>query len=611
MNDIEKMRKRYASLLYKTNVPSKHDAEELYSTLSKGEIPGTYFWSDIDYSDESTANWRAAKHCVRILTILRGYGENKLRDREFVDRIMGAVKFWAQSDLVNPNWWYNEIGVPLDFGNIGIMMYDALNEDERNTLSSLTYNGSYDKLHNPETSPKWDGRFTGANLIWTAGITVRYALLTESVEHLKLGTELAASEITVGKHEGIQKDGSFFQHSRLLYSGGYGRSFAKDIATLAYVLDGTQYQFPKDKLEIFLTHILDGLRYMTVGGYLDWQCIGREYVRPGCVAVCFLKDALKLMKKTADMPRQAEIAEYFDEICGKEKKDCTKYFDTAHFLCHRTNGIYVGSRFISSTLRASEVCNEENILGANLSYGTTTCIMKRGDEYYNIAPLWDYSRIPGTTSHTETDDELAQKTAWQTSRLPNEVSGGTQSGNRAIVYELCQHDGIEGLCADFAFEGGFVCLGAAIKDTSGRDEALVTTIDQRRITGEMFEADFAFYIDGICYMTLDGKDIYDRTPRVHGSWRRNNPQYPDSEEVSEEILTLEIRHEKGKEASYAYLICAEDKEPEVEVIKNDGDVQAILLPDGTVMAVFYKDCELAVGNRLINGKKGIYIENAR
>lgn len=604
MTDIERIRKRYAALLYSTGVPSKHDAEQLFSTLSEGETAGHYCWRDIDYTENKPASWAATNHYSRLKTIICGYGEKKLRDKDYINKISGAIRFWADNNFQNPNWWHNDIGTPKTFGEIGIMLYDALDESGLANITKITAQGSANSRMMGGIT-KW----TGANLLWGAANTVNHALLTNDTECLDMGARLAHGELIVGAHEGIQHDGSFFQHGRLLYSGGYGRSFAADVATLVYILDGTEYRFPTEKLEIFEKHILDGLRNMTVGAYLDWQCLGREYVRPGAVGVRRIKDALKLMTKTADMPRADEISGYLNEICGGEKGDFTKYFETAHMLCHKSNGIYVGTRFIDDSLYASEICNNENVLGANLAYGTTTCIMKTGDEYYDIAPVWNYSRIPGTTSRTETDIELSKRREWHGGSFSKGLCDGKQSGNRAIVCQGVKHDGIEGLCANFAFEGGFVCLGADIKVTDGREEALVTTVDQRKVGTEMSEADNAFYIDGVCYITLDGKELHNTLKRVHGKWTRNNLHWPDDSDVSEEILTLEIHHEKGSISSYAYLICEEDNEPKVTVLCNDADVQAILLTDGTVMAVFHNEATLEYGGKKLTKEKGIYIDS--
>jgi len=609
MAELDIIRKKYAELLYKTNVPSRHDAEKDYSTLVGGDIPGTYCWEDIDYSDNTRGAWKATNHCKRILTILRGYGKKALSDKEFVKRISGAVKFWREHDFKNPNWWHNDIGTPMSFGDIGIMMYDALDDDALADISYLVGCGS---LKVRPLGGYDDGDYTklwaGANLIWGAMNSVRHALIIGDSDLLMESRKLCESEICIGKFEGIQNDGSFFQHGPMLYSGGYGRSYAKDIATLAYIFDGTAYQFPREKLGIFLVHILDGLRHMIQGRCLDWHCVGREYVRPESITVGNLKNTLMLLSKTADMPRHDEIADFCLELGGKkEYEDFTKYFDVAHFLSHRTSGLYIGARFGAPGRRCTEHCNDENILGKNLSYGTTTCIMKTGEEYYNIAPLWDYSRIPGTTSRTETDEQLREKTEWNDYRFPNDISGGASKGGKAIIYQLAQHDKVEALVCDFAFKGGFICLGCGVKDTSGKDEMLVTTIDQCLLCGDMFEDDTSFYHNGVCYRSLDGKKIHDSYPRVKGRWTRNNLGWSDESEISEEVLTLEIHHKKGTTSSYAYLICVEDQEPEVTVLRNDDKAQAILLEDGTVMAVVYEKTTILVGGNQKEFMPGIII----
>jgi chondroitin AC lyase len=332
-------------------------------------------------------------------------------------------------------------------------------------------------------------------------------------------------------------------------------------------------------------------------------------VRPGKVAADILKDSVKLMTKTKDMPRAEEVSAYYKELCGEERPNGTKYFEVAHFLSHKTGGIHIGARFMDKTLRSAEICNNENVLGLNQAYGTSTCIMKRGTEYYDLSPVWDYSRIPGTTSRTETEEEIRQNKSWHEFVLDSDIAGGVQNGDRAVVYELCQHDGIEALCADFAFEGGYLRLGTGIRDTTDKKEALVTTIDQRRIFGEMFEADYAFYVDGICYMSLDGKDIVDREEKSTGNWQKNNLFFADTTEVTEELLTLEIHHKAGEESSYAYLICEEDNEPEVEVLRNDKKAQGIRLPDGSIMAVVYEKTELFEDGKVY--ERGIVIDKAK
>ena len=77
--------------------------------------------------------------------------------------------------------------------------------------------------------------------------------------------------------------------------------------------------------------------------------------------------------------------------------------------------------------------------------------------------------------------------------------------------------------------------------------------------------------------------------------------------VKGDVLTLTITHPARKESAYAYMISAADKEePAVEVLRNDRNLQAIRLPDGSVMAVFHGDCSLTVNpdGEVLSGTEG-------
>ena len=91
-----------------------------------------------------------------------------------------------------------------------------------------------------------------------------------------------------------------------------------------------------------------------------------------------------------------------------------------------------------------------------------------------------------------------------------------------------------------------------------------------------------------------------------GSWRRNNAAFSDHP-VKGDVLTLTVTHPAGKESAYADMISAADTdEPAVTVLRNDRELQAIRLPDGSVMAVFHRDCSLTVSpnGEVLSGTEG-------
>ena len=313
---------------------------------------------------------------------------------------------------------------------------------------------------------------------------------------------------------------------------------------------------------------------------------------------------MELLTRTEGLPRKDELVSFLSHLRGGEPTDMTRYFPVAAMLCHHFNGLYVGAKFMNDRTLGAEICNSEGELCRNMSYGTHTCIMKSGREYRDINPVWDYAHIPGTTSIEESDDDLLARKNWVFAAHPNQCFCGAQNGRRAVICELAQHDGTQALVTHFAFEDGFVCLGAGITDANGRP--LVTTVDQCWRAGDTEITDRATVHNGIRYTALDGTVMDTAIREQVGSWRRNNAALSDRP-VKGDVLTLTVTHPAGKESAYAYMISAADTdEPAVEVLRNDRNLQAIRLPDGSVMAVFHRNTSLTVNpdGEILSGTEG-------
>ena len=601
MNTMECIRERFAALLWSDNNKDAYSkAEEYYNSLVDGDVEGTLCWADIDYSILRRAGSPSDMHRKRIFYMLKFFGKQRLYDdKEYVDKLNRAIRFWLTHDFTSPNWWHNEIGRPMYYGNIALMMFSFLEEDVFKGLVKLMLNGSmaakYDRISG----------WTGANLIWGAINTIRHALLIEDEELFSLAVRRAEQEIAIGSDEGIQQDACFFQHGARVYSCGYGLAYAYDLATISYLLQGTKHQFKKERLDILLFHILDGIRFMMHKGFVDYSSIGREFSRVGNIKPD-IGSTLKLLMNNTDIQRQDELREFYASLSGGDEPDRTKLFPSAAYICHHFDGIYVGSKFQNNKILGAEKCNGEGILCYNMTYGTNTCIMRTGTEYYNINCVWDFSKIPGTTARFENDSELLAHTDMWNKPLSSEHAGSRQEGEKAAVFELQEHDGISVLAADFAFPHGMVRLGTDIKST--RAEELFTTVDQCNYVGAAEHRDGEIIHNGIRYTALDNTRLKCDVKTQHGSWKRNSTYLSGTEE-QKQVLTVSVTHAAGDKSKYAYMISAEAAEaPNVRVLRNDADVQAVLLPDGRIMAVFHKDCELKTSDRTVSGKKGIYIE---
>lgn len=571
MNAISTIRNRLDELLWQVYAEDISLAESSYAALIQ-DADGSYYWPDIDYADQTRSLWQPVNHYNRILSILRFYGKDRLlQDTDYASRMIGALRYWLSRKFTNPNWWHNEIGMPRSLGDIALMMEPVLDEADFKTVCDLILRGSFAYGFDQYFS-KW----TGTNLLWGAYNTIKHALLTRDEHWLRFAVDKVADEICFDCEEGFQSDGSFFQHGPRLYSGGYGTSFAGDISIFTYLLQQTPYQFSQEKLHIVLTHVLDGTRHMIQGGTRDWICIGRIIAHPRGHDALDNLSYLNRFLNTYEMPRKDEIAQYMAFLRGEAEFISTRYFPRAAYLCHHTNGLYVGAKFHNDYTLNAEHCNGEGILCYNMSYGTYTCIMRDGGEYDHLMAVWDYSRIPGTTARTETDEQLlAHDTSWEHYTMTNSDFGGMQKDDMAVIYELARHDGVQASCADFAIPGGFVCLGSGICVTDGRDEALVTTVDQSLLRGKVSYEGESVIMNGIRYTPLNGTVFSLFAGLRTGSWHRNHPS-DSAEPVQKPVFQLTIEHAAGSIGSYAYMISPADRPaPKVEILRNDPKCQSI------------------------------------
>ncbi len=611
MTEMEKICDRCADLLWlgfadfspvDSDLP---DGNRLYDTLRPDGS-----WPDIDYNDQNRTYWDTAKHYQRMLLLLKQAGPGRLAaDSEFCGKLTAALSFWVEHDFKNPNWWYNEIGVPRDMGDVLFLMLPYLSDDLLARAADAVRAGSM-VLHED-----YCRRWTGANRLWGAVNTLKHALIIGDEAALLRAVEIAGETLTIvhtvprpDQHwrewEGIQPDGSFFQHGPRLYSGGYGRSYAFQVAWIAYILKCTEYQLPTDKLEIFLHHVLDGLRYMMHGRNLDYITTCREFTRANATDAGLIELALAMMAETEGLPRQVETRAFLEEVRGGARCDRTKFFPDAMLLTHHTGGLYIGVKMQNSHLWGAEECNGEGILFANLAYGSHSCIMKSGLEYRNIAPLWDYARIPGTTAFAETDEELASHLEeWRNQPLPSDHAGGAGKGSRALIYERAEHDGISCLVTCFAFEGGAIFLGADLSYPEGRGIP-VTTAEQCLKNGEITVTDGAVIHNGIRWEGLDGTVLEPTAEFRRGSWKRNSTSISDIA-AEGEIFTLTVKPGSDR---YVYRVSPADFEaPWACVLRNDEAVQAIRLADGRIMAVFHIPGTYSLDGRTVCGE-GAYIE---
>ena len=74
------------------------------------------YWPDINYRDQSIVIWLTAAHIQRISTMLQALSVNGSlvqNNTNLRSAIHCALNVWLINDWQNPNWWFNEIDIPM------------------------------------------------------------------------------------------------------------------------------------------------------------------------------------------------------------------------------------------------------------------------------------------------------------------------------------------------------------------------------------------------------------------------------------------------------------------------------------------------------------------
>ncbi len=588
MNDMQKIRAAFVASYLKDDRTA--EAEALLPHLT---ADGRF--DHLDYSINLNSNWPTSQSLAHAFVFSAAWAQTE--DARYLAAATAVLDDWLAHRYRNPNWWHMQIGIPMNLTKIALLLWDQIGERRQAGVLEMLDEGSFGA--HPEYMEKW----TGANLIWEAATTIKVALLREDDRLLRTAVDRLAREIDYAP-EGIQKDGSFFQHGPLLYSGGYGRSLIVQMSELLSVLSGTIYQLPQEKLDLLLFHLLDGLRFMTHRDRMDAAITGREYTRKGGLSAMSMLPALDRLIAVPEMPRKEELIAYRSAIAERKtmpQLPAVRYFPIARYLTCRSGECFFSFKGASPDTLCTEHCNEEGVLGYNLSYGSRTAALRTGREYDDIAPVLNYARIPGTTAPEESYDALYAKKDLIRRPLSGRHFGGAQKGDYAVCFEDADREGVRARIACFASPAGLILLGCGVVSENG--SPLITTAEQCLAQGAPTESGRSVCHGGIRYQNLDPEErLVAVCAEQSGSWRRNNRQISDRTPIRKTVFTLTVDR-SGKD-SYAYAILPEEiGEQAITVLKNDKEAQAVALPDGKILAAFYRGGTFKLGEQTVSVKE--------
>ena len=299
----------------------------------------------------------------------------------------------------------------------------------------------------------------------------------------------------------------------------------------------------------------------------------------------------------------------------------TQFWKSGYTLNIRPNYTFSVQTASVRTLR-TERGNNENIFGQFLADGATN-IQRTGSEYANIMSIWEWDKIPGTTSRDyPTDSGATIKKEWGIKGTTKFVGGVSDGIYGVSAYDL-NYDSVQAKKAWFFFDKEVVCLGAGIKSNS--PETITTTINQAWLrsavtiengkssvlkSNQLLQSDKLNWVsqDRVTYYFPEKSNTNVSNQTQSGSWYHIN-HFQNKDEVKGNVFKLWFNHGvKPSNGTYEYIVMpgiTNSQEVKritnkIQVLKNTDAIQAVKHNGlNMLQIVFYKPGVLNVNGILV------------
>lgn len=625
-SDFDIIKKRVLESIMNQKVVDNR-VEELINTL---QPDGT--WAYINYTDVSREGFENRYHHENMVQMARAYKTKSskfYKSKKVKIAIESALKHWVEKDYICDNWHPNQIGTPTNLVYLMLIMGDELPADLVEKAQPII-----GRAHLNASGARPSG-----DRIKIAGILAKNLLFLEDYKQFEYVLKVIEGEIVqvewIGQKygygasemngglgtpgyngRGIQFDFSFHHrvdgvNNTLSYGTGYADAFIE----WADYVSGTGYAFSAEKINLLIDYYLDGIcKHLVFGKFPDPGAKNRSVSREDALHAYSSESAKKLLKTTDYRKKELqEIVNTRDNGTKTTLSHATFYWNTEHFAFQRP-GWFTSVRMYSTRNYSMEVpYNSEGLLNHHRGDGANH-ISVTGDEYYDIFPVFDYQKVPGSTIMQK--PEMPAPGEIQKLGLTDFVGAVTDGKYGAVGFDF--KSPLDPLCARkawFFFDNEYVCLGTgiscskelevvtAINQCLLRDEVTVSQNNRKSVVGKgektLENIDWVYH-DGVGYVFTKPAKVSLKNDAEKGSWWTINKQYDSpKEEVTKDVFKLWLSHGKRpSDASYEYIVVpATNMEKleqnisrqNIEILSNTPEIQAVKNSALNIcQVVFYK-----------------------
>ena len=434
-------------------------------------------FTDIDYSSHAQTDWKPANHVSRLKDMVVSYvspESHYYEDEQLYEKIVKMFSYWYDANPTSTNWWFHEIGWAQRMG-LSLSLMRAGNQQVPDSLEHKIL----ERMKTVSKGPDQPGsQGTGANKMDIALQWIYRTCLQEDKANLDFAIQQFFYPIKFNSEQGIQRDYSYLQHGQQLYTGGYGGAVLDAFLKVAFYIEHTPY-VDEEKNKLMSEFVRYGNLPFIRGKYMLFNPQGRGVARinnsnrSGWAKG--LGRLMKLNKEHTDV-YEASIA----RLKGTKPASFSlspwhQHFWRADYTVHQRPEYTMDVRTASTRTVRCENGNGENLLGYFITEGGTG-IVRRGDEYNNIFPSWDWSHIPGTTTPSLKEIPLPEQ--WG-DYGQSTFTGGVSDGVYGVTtYQMKdEHFDIHSSAKKswFFFDKEVVCMGSDIR--SSNSHPMHTTVN--------------------------------------------------------------------------------------------------------------------------------------
>lgn len=573
------------------------------------------FWASIDYSSTAETGWAPLIHLQRVkqFAIILNSGNLAFADKEkLTSQTIAALCYWLKQNPQSTNWFQQEIASPTAIGEI-LMLLDGKDILPNALQDSLLKRMDSGNVVKAIGANKLD---IAIHMMYRACISKNKALMDSAVHQAFL-------PISFGGREGLQSDFSYRQHGPQLQIASYGQVFLHGAYKVASWLSATSYAIPPHKLKIIDNYLIDTFLRTIRGRYIDFNTEGRGIARNDVLDKIDItqnagvKSLLSLAKKVNPTEAYNDAEQRITQAkdASFNIKPSHTFFYKSDYTIHSRPTYSFNVRAVSKRTVRTEMGNRENLLGKFLPDGSTN-IQRKGDEYFNIMPVWEWDKIPGITARDYAEDKQTT-IEWGEVGVGSFIGGVSDGTYGASVYTL-DYNEVSAKKAWFFFDDEVVCLGTDINSYAKQE--ITTTINQAWLKGPVKaftndkliglknlnskNVDWVWH-DSIGYYFPNKGNIQITTDKQKGSWVKVNANRSD-QKVEGNVFKMWFNHgENPEKQDYAYIVKPQVSENEMLNIKSDAvkilcntpKIQAVQNTDlQMVQVVFYEAGTLKTSN---------------